>query len=133
MSKLFDSTINVLSTAMDLYMVRHNVITDNIANAETPGFKARRVEFEQELKNTMEKEKQGVIDAEGGVERSLSSVNPIVYEDPNSEVGQDRNSVDMDREMAMLKKNEVKYNAATQSVIRKFSLLKFAISEGSDR
>ena len=133
MSKLFDSTINVLSTAMDLYMVRHNVITDNIANAETPGFKARRVEFEQELKNTMEKEKQGVIDAEGGVERSLASVNPIVYEDPNSEVGQDRNSVDMDREMAMLKKNEVKYNAATQSVIRKFSLLKFAISEGSDR
>lgn len=114
-------------------MVRHNVITDNIANAETPGFKARRVEFEQELRESMDKEKKGTIDAEGGIERSLSSVNPLVYEDPNSEVGQDRNSVDMDREMAILKKNEVKYNAATQSIIKKFALLKFAISEGSDR
>ncbi|MEZ4750103.1 MAG: flagellar basal body rod protein FlgB [Bdellovibrionota bacterium] len=133
MSQLFDKTINTLSTALDLYMVRHNVITDNIANAETPGFKARRVEFEQELQNSIEKEKQGVADAEGGIERSLSSIKPILYEDPNSEVGQDRNSVDMDREMAMLKKNEVKYNAATQSVIKKFSLLKFAISEGSNR
>ncbi len=132
MAELFDKTINVLSSAMDLYMLRHAVITDNIANSETPNFKARRVEFETEIQKVLEREKDGNVDPEGGVERSLASINPIIYEDPHSEVGQDKNSVDMDREMSDLKKNELKYSTASQAVTQKFSLLKYAISEGRE-
>ena len=52
-------------------------------------------------------------------ERELSSVKPIIYEDPNSEIGQDLNSVDMDREQTELMKNDVKYSAATPSHLQK--------------
>ena len=122
---LFDKTIDTLSKSLDLQLVRHSVITDNIANAETPYFKARRVDFEAEL--------QRAVDANDvtnpGV--TLSDVQPTIYEDAVSEMGQDLNTVDMDREMAALNKSDVKYSAATQTISKKFALLKYAIGEGS--
>lgn len=131
MSQLFDKTTNVLSAALDLYMLRHSLISDNIANAETPGFKARRIEFEGELARVLDEHKKGAVDLEARPQRSLASVRPLIYEDPQAEVGQDRNTVDMDREMAALAKNDMKYSAATESIGRKFALLKYAIGEGN--
>lgn len=121
---LFDKTIDTLSKSLDLQLVRHAVITDNIANAETPYFKARRVDFESQL--------QRAVDAnDPGVGTSIGEVQPNIYQDAVSEMGQDLNTVDMDREMAALSKSDIKYSAATQAVIKKFSLLKYAIGEGS--
>jgi flagellar basal-body rod protein FlgB len=124
MDALFDKGVDVLSRSMDLYLLRHSVIADNIANAETPAFKARRVDFEKELQGALD---EGVT---GFPERNVASIQPVISEDPEAEVGQDLNSVDMDREMAALTKNDVKYSAATQAISRKFALLKYAISEG---
>lgn len=126
MSSLFDKSIDVLSKTMDLCLVRHAVVSDNIANAETPMFKARRVEFEGELQRAVEMSASGV----NGSESALSGVQPRVYEDPLSERGQDLNTVDMDREMADLTKNDIKYSALTQAVSKKFALLKYAITGG---
>src|SRR4051812_8732505 len=121
---LFDKTIDTLSTSLDMLLLRQSVINDNIANAETPGFKARRVEFEDTL--------QKAVDAnEAGVDtREISSIKPNIVEDPRSEMGLDLNTVDMDREMSELTKTDVKYSAASQAISRKFSLLRYAISEG---
>ena len=44
-----DDMITILSKAMDGLSVRHQVIADNIANVDTPGFKAGDVRFEEEL------------------------------------------------------------------------------------
>ena len=123
MSQLFDKSIGALDKALDMYLLRHAIISDNIANAETPYFKARRVEFEAALEKAVQESAPGA-----GI-----SVKANVFEDPDSPVGQDLNSVDMDREMARLTKNDVQYAAATQAVSRKFALLKYAISEGTDR
>jgi flagellar basal-body rod protein FlgB len=119
---LFDKTIDVLDKSMDLYLLRHQITSDNIANAETPFFKARRVDFEQELQRAVEESDMGL--------RDIASVTPNIYEDPYSEVGQDLNSVDMDREMAEMTKNDVRYSATTQTISKKFALLKYAIGEG---
>jgi flagellar basal-body rod protein FlgB len=119
---LFDKTIDVLDKSLDLYLLRQQVISDNVANAETPYFKARRVDFESELQRAMEESESGV--------RDIASVTPRVYEDPYSETGQDLNTVDMDREMAEMSKNDVKYSATSQAISKKFGLLKYAISEG---
>ncbi|MBI1859993.1 MAG: flagellar basal body rod protein FlgB [Deltaproteobacteria bacterium] len=126
MNTIFDKSMDVLAKTMDLSLVRHAVISDNIANAETPTFKARRVEFESELQKAVEL-------GEGGghaQENDISSVQPRVFEDALSERGQDLNTVDMDREMADLTKNDLKYSAATQLISRKFALLKYAITGG---
>jgi len=113
---------------MDMQLLRHSVINDNIANAETPGFKARRVDFEQALQREVSNHNQGITK-----KLELSSIRPRVYEDPASETGLDRNSVDMEREMAQLSKNEIRYSATTEALKHKFSLLRYAISGGSDR
>lgn len=121
---LFDKTIDTLSRSLDLHLMRHSVISDNIANAETPGYKAKRLDFEAELQKAVEANEM----SPGS--RDIASVNPVIYEDFQAETGQDLNGVDMDREMAALTKNDIQYSAATQAVSKKFSLLKYAI--GSD-
>lgn len=122
---LFDNTTDTLSKSLDLYLVRHSVIADNIANAETPFFKARRVDFEKELQKAVEQTEVGVVTG-----RELSSVQPEISQEPFSELGQDLNTVDMDREMAAMTKNDVKYSASSQAISKKFALLKYAIGEG---
>lgn len=130
MSGLFDPTMQVLSKSLDLYLTRHAVISDNIANAETPYFKARRVDFESNLQKAI-----ATRDTAGGghMLHELSVVGPVVSEEPFSEIGQDLNTVDMDREMAAMTKNDIKYSAATQAISKKFALLKFSITEGGGR
>ena len=127
MSVLFDNTVDSLSKSLDLYLMRHGVITENIANSETPYFKARKVDFENELSKAIESE------SNGSAPGSIHQVQAKVYEDPDAEMGQDLNTVDMDREMASLTKNDLKYSAATQAIQKKFALLKFAATDGADR
>jgi flagellar basal-body rod protein FlgB len=124
MDFIFDKNVDLLSRSLDLYLTRHSVISDNIANAETPYFKARKVDFETELQKSLESHDAGFID------RGPATVKPNIYEDPEAEVGQNLNTVDMDREMSELTKNDMKYSAATTAISKKFALLKYAISEG---
>lgn len=121
---LFDNTINTLSKSLDLQLVRQTVISDNIANAETPGFKARRVDFENELQKAVEATESGAMGPE------INQVQAKITEDPHSELGQDLNTVDMDREMAAMTKNDIQYSAGTQLINKKFFFLKYAIGEG---
>ena len=121
---LFDKTIDTLSKSLDLHLLRQSVISDNIANAETPGFKARRVEFEDELQRAVDATETGAIGPE------INDIQANIVQEPNSERGQDLNTVDMDREMAAMTKNDVQYSAATQMVNKKFFFLKYAIGEG---
>jgi flagellar basal-body rod protein FlgB len=125
MANLFEKDIDVLSKSLDMYLTRQAVIADNIANAETPGYKARRVEFESQLQAAVEAQENPSFPP-----RDIGSISAKVYQDPESERGQDLNTVDMDREMAEMTKNELRYNAATSAISRKFSLLKYSISGG---
>lgn len=124
---LFDSSIDVLHKSLDMYLERQSLISDNIANAETPGFKARKLDFEGELQRAVDNHENGVAGAD------ISGVQGTVYEDAESETGQDLNTVDMDREMAAMTKNDLKYSASSQAVQKKFALLRYAISEGGEK
>jgi flagellar basal-body rod protein FlgB len=48
-----DAVSNVLNSALDGISLRQNVIADNIANVDTPGFRARSVDFESSLKSAI--------------------------------------------------------------------------------
>jgi len=121
---LFDKTIDTLSKSLDLQLLRQSVISENIANAETPSFKARKVEFEGELQRAVEAVETGAMGPE------IRDVSAVIVQDPNSEMGQDLNTVDMDREMAAMTKNDLQYAAGTQMINKKFFFLKYAIGEG---
>ena len=51
----FDPTLGALNTAMNLRLINQNVIASNIANADTPGYKAQRLEFEGALREALGK------------------------------------------------------------------------------
>lgn len=121
---LFDKTMDTVSRSLDLLQLRQSVISDNIANAETPSFKARKVEFETDLQRAVDSIETGAMGPE------IKQVQATITQDPQSEMGQDLNTVDMDREMAAMTKTDLQYAAGTQMINKKFFFLKYAIGEG---
>lgn len=133
MSKILDSTIGALNTSMNLRMTNQNVISSNIANADTPGYKAKAVDFEGAFREAL-----GAGDSlplEGNhpdhiVPRDTDPIDPEIFDDPNDVVSLDGNTVDRAEEMAKLSQNELLYKASVELSKKKLGMLKYAIGEG---
>lgn len=117
-----DVTTMALTKSLDGVAMRHRVIANNIANAETPGFTRSDVSFEEQLKQAL----ASGIDDEASVER----ISPETVPDSTSQTRPDGNNVSIDKEMADLTKNSLSYETLTQLTNLKFSMLKQAITEG---
>ncbi|MBI2712125.1 MAG: flagellar basal body rod protein FlgB [Bdellovibrio sp.] len=129
----FDPIIGALNTSLNLRLVNQNVISSNIANADTPGYKAKKVEFESALRDAL-----GVGGKLPPVEsdphhiqhRSTEPVEPEIYEDPNGVESLDGNTVDRSAEMAKMAENQLLYDASAEMLKRKLGMLKYAVTEG---
>jgi flagellar basal-body rod protein FlgB len=129
----FDPTMGVLNTALNLRLANQNVISSNIANADTPGYKAKKIEFEGALREALATGSS--MRAEGvhpdHIQRHATDpVNPEVYEDPNGVESIDGNTVDRSAEMAAMAENQLLYDSAAEMLKRKIGMLKYAIGEG---
>ena len=132
---LFDNMINALGVAMNFRMMNHDIITSNIANANTPGYKAKKLDFEDQLKVAMDldgshtmktSDPRHFVTSNGGIR----DVRGNIFFDPRINVRNDLNSVDIDAQSAALADNELLYNAAAQVLSKKLALLKYAANEG---
>ncbi len=133
MSDLFDPTIGALNTSMNLRLLNQNVIAGNIANSDTPGFKAQKVEFEQALRQTLGVDDQlpmETTDPEHISIKSTDPVHPAIYQDPNAVEGMDGNTVNRSAEMANMVENQQIYETSAELVKRKLGMLKYSITEG---
>lgn len=129
----FDPTIGALNTALNLRLVQQNVISSNIANADTPGYKAKAVEFEGALRDALGVGHQTPMkegDARHIVHRATDPVEPAIYDDPNGVESLDGNTVDRAAEMAKLAENQLLYDASAEMLKRKLGMLRYAITEG---
>lgn len=134
-SGLFDKTTNALATSLSMRQLRHNVTSSNIANAETPGYHAKKMDFEGALQRALDLDGVNSLTtsspehfAVGGV--SVSKTRPDIYEDPEGAVNNDGNTVDVEKEMSALSENAIMYKAALQLINKKMAALKYAASEG---
>jgi flagellar basal-body rod protein FlgB len=115
---------------------RSEVITANIANAETPGYRAFGYDFEKQLQalaKTNEPIAVKVTNArhlKNNFTQSDGSMKPDVYVRPTESVDQDGNTVDMDTEMAQLAQNQILFRTAVETLNRKIGTLKYAINGG---
>ena len=130
MAKILGSGIETLKAAMDASSLRQQTISNNIANANTQGYKAKRVNFEQALTNEMNillktTDKSHISTSQSGNENP-----PSVYEDNRASLREDGNNVDIDEEMVLLAKNQLLYNSLVQETNKKLSNLRYVISEG---
>jgi flagellar basal-body rod protein FlgB len=134
---LFDQTLTTAARALNLGARRHELIISNLANADTPGYKA----FDLEMKEAI------TAQATKGTTAHLAQTHPVHIpvgpsqndhlrsylvqnEDPNNMRG-DGNTVNMEREMANLAENQLMYKASAQIVAKKFQSLKSVIQGGN--
>lgn len=140
--RLFSTTIEVLSRSVDLRTRNQNLIASNLANAETPGYTPKNLEFEGQLQAAVKKTSArgrrdepgavthpGHIPLRGGAER-LSQVQGRVVETPSATPGRDGNSVELENEMGRMMQNQVLFNASVQLLAKKFEGLRSALREG---
>ncbi len=135
MSGLFDKTTGALSKSLDMLNVRANTISANIANAETPGYKAKQVDFENALADALQSGPTAQMSATSPGHfpiktAPLDVLQADVYDNPDVEVSPDGNTVNLEREMASLAENSISYKSATQLINKKLGSLKYAISGG---
>lgn len=129
----FDPVIGALNTSLNLRLLNQNVISANIANADTPGYKAKVVEFEAALRDALGVDHQMSpvqTHSEHQVRQAVDPVHPEIYEDPNGVESLDGNTVDRALEMEKLAENQILYDASAEMLKRKLGMLKYAISEG---
>ena len=131
--RIYDSTISGLNAAMNFRLANQNVISSNIANADTPGYKAQKLEFEDSLRNALEisgRLQMEASDPEHFGKADPGHIDPEIYDSPNGVVNQDGNSVDRNVEAVELASNQMQYDAAAEILKRKLGLLKYSIAEG---
>ena len=129
----FDPTIGALNTAMNLRLMNQNVISSNIANADTPGYKSKKMEFEGALRealNVGQSLRAEATDPDHIQRRATDPVNPEIFDDPNGVESLDGNTVDRAAEMAKLSENQILFDAAAELMKRKIGMVKYAIGEG---
>lgn len=128
-------TQNLLSKALDGSALRNQVLANNIANADTPGFKRSEVLFEEKIRQALSKQGQHV---------KLKATNPrhIQVAETNSSstylpdiimvndlsYRNDNNNVDIDVETTKIAKNKIYYDAISNSLTQEIRLLRMAIT-----
>jgi flagellar basal-body rod protein FlgB len=132
--------MGTLEQAMKAAGLRHQVIANNIANVNVPGFRATEVSFEERLKQALQgpvapATLQGTMADErhipiGGAQPAPGPVAPMVQPIVTGVMRQDGNNVDIDAEMAKLAANQLWYQALVRSVSDEFDRLRTVITEG---
>ena len=115
--------INVLEKASDASWTRNSVISNTIANVDTPGYKRQEVDFESVLQRELGHSKYTTLDKKiRSLNADLSGLNVSTYTDSsNYSYRLDRNNVDPDTENVELASETIRYQALTNSITSDFT------------
>ena len=119
--------VNVMGKAADASWMRNEVIANNIANVDTPGYKRQDIDFESQLKHALRNTRYKSVDARVAAIDS-TELTPRVYTDSAGFAYRlDGNNVDIDTENVELASNQIKYNGLIASINHEFSNLKLVM------
>ena len=126
--------LTILEKFLDESIKKHSVIASNIANANTPNYKAKELDFEKAFRQAL---------GEGEEDVSLKATDPRHFTDSNSlenistkvEISSaparpDGNNVNLEREMVKLTENNISYNLGIQLITKKLKEIRTAITSG---
>ena len=136
--RLFNFSHQLLELSMRVRGARHEVLSANVANADTPGYRPRDIDFAAMMRTAVEMDDTSAGSREQQMERLLASpldLQPVVSESatPNDRHGEDRldgNGVSLDRQIALLNENALSYEASLTLFSRTLASLRYAIGEG---
>lgn len=131
MLKQIMNNIDFQKRAMDASSLKHEVISNNIANIETPGYKRKKVVFEALLSDSLEQMKLRMKKTDAmHMDSGIESAPFYVETDHGMSERIDGNSVNIDIEMAEEAKNNIKYNALINQTSGQIRRLRSAIRGG---
>jgi len=111
---MMDGLTNSIERYMDVLSARQKVVASNIANADTPGYKTKDLNFQSDFQAALA----------GGV--------PQAVEVGGLAVKNDGNDVNLDREARLLAENALRFSFATNLMRSQMATIKQAISEGKN-
>lgn len=116
---LFDTTaFRIAEQGLSVLWQKQQVIAQNIANADTPGYKAKSLEFSGVLRDKLR--------ANGTVKKELNLVQAVVTDYATNDQG-DTNNVDNDTEAAELARAQIQYDAIINQMNGNFARMRSAI------
>ena len=125
--KLFDSTLQLLERSLDTRLERHNVLASNLANADTPGFLPRDVDFASAMRAAAQE-----IGGGGGEGQGPRAPAPtLVGAAAGAAAGIDGYKVDADRPRVSLAENGLQYGASAKVAAKKLAILRYVASDGN--
>jgi flagellar basal-body rod protein FlgB len=117
-----DAVSQVLASALDGVSLRQRVIADNIANVDTPGFRASSVDFETELKAAISD--GAFVNGPQGTDSITATTSPT-----DTPVGANGNNVDLRKETMAAMQSQFQYQILTRAVNDRFNMIKTAAGQ----
>ena len=108
---MLDPLAGRLERYLDLLSTRQRLVASNIANADTPGYRTKDIDFQFEL-------------------RSAIGAEPRVEDAPGLAVKNDGNNVNLDREARLLAENALRFQMASNLLRSQLRVVRSAIQEG---
>ncbi len=134
----FPTSVETLSKALCFAEERHRIIQNNIANVNTPFYKAKRApvaEFNAALQKAVKARKSGVpfnMRSTRNIRQTGSGLAVTPVEDLSCVLRHDRNNVSLEKEMHELAENTLMYRTLADLLRKQFHSLRMAISERLD-
>lgn len=127
---LFGGTIRSLENGLNYASLKNKTIAQNIANVDTPNYKAKNVSFEKMLSDAQNSTISAKRTDYRHYDFEVKQSTPGVYSYENYNYRSNGNGVDMDSEQASLAQNTIYYNALIERVSSKFNTLNSVIKGG---
>ena len=129
-----DKTSVLLEKSLNVSALRYEVIANNLANIDTPGFKKSYVVFEEILQDALENKKSISIrrthPGHFGISDRIEEIQPRAEKDTQTSLRLEGNNVDIEDEMIQLVMNSVNHNFAVQRLNSKLAAMRYVISDG---
>ena len=120
--ELFDQSLTVMEKSLDLHMANQRLVSSNLANVDTPGYKAQRIDFEA----SMDKAIQEAEATPAG--EPTPPATPIIFPSAEPSLTLDGNNINLETELSELSRNKLMYSLTSQIVAAKLRQLSTVIT-----
>lgn len=120
-------TPQLVGLALDAALLRHELIANNIANVDTPGFQAKRLSFEEQLRGFVTSSQPGATNS--FLPERIDWIRNVMHNSDTLVITKDE-TVELDREMVHLTENTLRYQALIQAAGKSGEIIKMAVREG---
>ncbi len=121
---MIDRVAQSLEVYLDLVATRQKLVASNVANLDTPGYRTRDIDFQNELASALSRARTG----SAAVPRSAS---PAAAEVEGLALNNDGNNVSLDREARMMAENAMRFELGSALLASRYRTIRLAIKEGN--